>query len=356
MELRPLIRWNNMKKFVIFCLTLAILLYSICYFRSRCRLTDTEAITIAKRFCQNVDIKHSTEPIIAIDKSISLSKNKRNYAWRPCIDVANPAKAKFVNIDWHISIGLSCNKKDIFSYRDERFYSKNVDNTVGLSSKHGDSNVSSTFIIKENAIRIINSIIANAEVPNDYFFYAIVKDGISGTKLPHWTAYYKKMRGGYPYERDSIEVSINGYTGELMSYTKIDRGTPCSTNVKIDKETAINLGWIQVRKIVGEKMWPSKQNRYVLKSAELLIVQPIFHIGFLFDIEYAKSNSRLAWVIQYSIDPNWTNNVSKEILADHLKLSKAWKEAGSPPSSLKLKIDAESGKLLDKEVVKGAWL
>ncbi|MEW6418768.1 MAG: hypothetical protein AB1480_11720 [Nitrospirota bacterium] len=184
------------------------------------------------------------------------------------------------------------------------------------------------FMPEDKAKQIFNSLAKKLQIPSDMVFEKINKnDPIYGSV---WSAVWLRKRNDYRYEGDAISISIMGATGEFVAYTKTYRGVPCSTEMKISKEQAIEIGWKKLQKYFTWKMKKIGEKARALYevNAEPLIIQTG---AFGRSSKPVKiKGSKLAWVIRYT----FTGGFEK------------WKELGLPDEYFEVRIDATTGRIL----------
>lgn len=147
-----------------------------------------------------------------------------------------------------------------------------------------------TFLPESRAKEIIFALADKIYLPKDIELSKVQINEEDGT----WNAAWIRKHNGYVYEENYVCISIMAVDGEFYSYVKRFQGKPCSTEVKITKEEAIQKGWKKVSNYLDYV-----KLGYEVESAELKIVQPNAFFGFVLPMWKSKK-SRLAWVINYA--------------------------------------------------------
>lgn len=143
-----------------------------------------------------------------------------------------------------------------------------------------------------------------------------------------WIGHWKRVHNGYLYENDSLSVAIMAINGEFYSYAKHFLGKPCSTDVKIPKDRAIEVSRGKVSDLLRGDMAKKHLQDFVVTSSELKIIQPNTIFGFL--TPFHSTDSRLAWVVTYSLPSNDLK------LAEEVNFS----------DKFVIKVDAATGKVI----------
>jgi hypothetical protein len=221
------------------------------------------------------------------------------------------------------------------------------------------------FIPEEKAKDIFLSIAAKLRIPSDMFLEKIIKNKKEGVGDAIWV----RKRNGYRYDGDAISISIMGASGEFVAYTKTYRGTPCSTEMKISKEQAIDMGWEKLRKYLPRKvrrMGKAGIDLYEVKAEPLIIQTSAFGHGGRPIVKI--KGSKLAWVIKYTFTGGFINTVHKQPYEDWTKEEKEARddfndkvhdkarELGLPEELFEVRIDAATGEFIYESGVRPWYL
>lgn len=268
------------KKWAIFIL-IFVILSVIVRLALVCGLSDNKALQIANRFCQSLNIGIVSNPIVSEELFQRIKRVMYLRNGRP-----------------EVSADINCVNKDVVSFvnhkaRDEVFMKYNIpiDNRKPRTWP--------ALLPESKAKEIAFSYASKIGLPQDVVFSHMTLDKIyNGAWIAHW----QRIHNGYLYEDDSLSVGIMAIDGEFYSYGKFFRGKPCPTDVKISKERAIEVGRRKLYGLLQDDKAKKHLHDYVVSSSELKIVQPNAVFGFL--TPFHRSNSRLAWVVTYSLPSN----------------------------------------------------
>jgi hypothetical protein len=114
-----------------------------------------------------------------------------------------------------------------------------------------------------------------------------------------WTAKWQRKYNGYLFDKDYISISINAVSGEFEGYTKSFNAEPCPTEVKTDKNMAIETAYKKFTNYFPSDEWEKNKDKFELVSAELRIVKPDEHWQRL--LPFFNAKSRLAWVVVFDV-------------------------------------------------------
>lgn len=319
------------KKRTIYTCFLGIILLSAAltlltyYYFFKCNVSDEQALKIADNFCSSFDIKIN-------DGGFSvLNSNPTKACLKTKSVFFGPAKTFMRGI----SVDIDCRSGDIYSYRNSGIIQDFIDK-YGGRIKPG--NMEKEYVnwppamSEIQAKSIIDSLAVKLKIPADMVFNGLTKEGEgkNHSKDGYWVASWVRERMGYRYENDRALIEIMGATGHFVSYRKDYFGTPCSTDVLISKEKAIELGQARLIRLIGNETWTKAKDRYKT-TAQLLIIQPSVIVGYTVPF-WASKKSRLAWVIKFEITD-----------------TAGWEELGAPTTFVDIRIDAGTGKYL------GGW-
>jgi len=197
-----------------------------------------------------------------------------------------------------VSVDIDCGNKEVISFVNLKLRDQ-VFNKYEISMDNRKPRNWPAILPENKAKEIVFSYANRIGLPQDVKFSHMRLDKIdSGT----WNAHWKRMHNGYPYEDGSLSIGIMAIDGEFFSYGKFFRGKPCPTDVKIPKEKAIAVGRNKISSLMSDEKAKRHLQDYVVSSSELKIVQPNAVFGFL--TPFHRSNSRLAWVVTYSLPSN----------------------------------------------------
>lgn len=278
-----------------------------------CAISDKEARASTKIFCNKMGIIFSQEPWVM----------ETDYVWR--IDNSEVKEVAFGERgDYRGFIKVSCNDKEVVFYLNSELRNQ-IQKKFKISSITTEPHNWPPFLSEEKAKEIIFSIAKKIGSPPDVEFYQLGLDKENGI----WSGNWIRKHNGYIYEKDGIRIEIMAVDGEFYSYSKSYYGKPCPTDVKVNKEDAINEGWQQIYRLFKEVNWNKQKPDYEIKSAELKIVQPNTLAGKI--ITHHSTESRLAWVVVYGL----------KIKPDRYKLAEV-----SYLQRMTIKIDAATKKFL----------
>lgn len=274
---------KKMQSLIIFTVLLINVLIST-RTASACNLSDREAIDAAVSFYKKSGAILSNEPWVF----------RKNYILR-----MDNSEVKEVVIgergDFKGFIKVACNNKEVVYY-------DNSDLEQRVRKKYKISNVTTEprnwppFLSENKAKEIIFSIARRIGFPPDVEFAQLGLDKENGT----WSGYWHRKYNGYKYEIDSIRIQIMAVDGEFYSYGKTYFGKPCPTEVKVNKEEAVEEGWRNIARLFGKSVdWGKNKRDYEIKSAELQIIQPNTLAGQI--VRQHSTESRLAWVIVFGL-------------------------------------------------------
>lgn len=250
-----------------------------------CSLSDEEAISITKGFCNKIGITYSHDPLVT----------GSSYRW-----VSLNGKVKDVGFgeigNWEASSSVSCCKKEVVYFNDSKI-DRLVYKKYNIPSITTEPHNWPPFLSEKKAKEIISTIAEKIGLPPDAELYSLSLDDKNG----YWNAYWKRKQNGFFYEMDNVFIAIMAVDGEFNRYSKFYWSEPCETTaIKISKEDAIAEGWKQAAKYYDQADWEKYKDAYKVESAELLIVQPNVLFGTAVYWWYS-SKSRLAWVIDYRL-------------------------------------------------------
>lgn len=248
-----------------------------------CSVSDEEAISLAKNFCNRLDIAFEQKPWIfgtSFEKFMTGAKVK---------EVSFGEKG-----DSKIFVEISCKNKEVvgFFYWDIR---QQVQKKYHISSVTTEPRHWPPFLSEDKAKEKLFFFAAQTGLPSDVVFSRCSLDKDNGI----WSAYWNRMHNGFPYEDDFVVLRIMAVDGEFYQYGKNFMGEACPTEVKIDKEDAITEGWRQVGDLFKVSTWEKYKGDFEVKSAELKITQPNVLAGRM--VAFYSSKSRLAWKIIYGL-------------------------------------------------------
>lgn len=215
------------------------------------------------------------------------------------------------------------------------------------------------FLTEEKAKSIFHSISNKLKIPSDMALEKIeINEDINEQKNGLWSAVWLRKRNGYKYEGDAISISIMGATGEFVAYVKTYRGVPTSTEMRISREQAVEIGWKRFKKYRTWKMkglGDKAKDLYEISAEPLIIQSGPFGQAFKpIEIE----GSKLAWIVKFKFTggfENPRNNIphfrlteeeSKAFHAYHEAMEKKWREFGTPERDFEIRIDAATGRVL----------
>lgn len=313
-----------MKK-IIYIFVCVILVVSVLFFWRDtlcCEISDKDAIDTGKQFCQKMGIiTFSQEPWVSRTDHFW----RRNYDRFKEIEFGEKGDSK-------ISLYVSCGSKDVISYNNWELRDQ-IRKKYKIPSVTSEPHNWPPFLLEEKAKEIILSIATKIGLPSDFEFQRFwlnKEDGI-------WSGHWIRKQNGFQYEIDanSMNIGVAAVDGEFISYYKSASGKPCPTDVKVNKEEAIEQGWQDIFRLFQDVDWNKHKQDYKV-SAELRIVQPNTLAGQMVR-QYSKE-SRLAWVIVYDL--------IKPEQADQLKLKA---DAVRYLYRITIKIDAATKKFLGGE-------
>ncbi len=261
-----------------------------------CNMTDKDALSSAKNLCKKMGIDYSQEPWVL----------RTRYAWS--IDNSEVKDVEFGKRgDYKISVDVNCATKEA-----DAFFNWDIKRRV--RKKYKISPVTTEprnwppFLSESKAKGKIFAIARKIGLPSDVEFSQLGLDKNNG----YWTGDWKRKYMGYEYETDTISITIMAVDGELFSYYRNYYGKPCPTEVKVNKEEAIEQGWSEISRLFGKVVYWWKYKRdYEIKSAELRIVQPNTLAGQI--VRQHSTESRLAWVIDYGLKTTPTPQKLNEV-------------------------------------------
>jgi len=327
-------------KFLAFLTIILICLFSFCYFiYSNYR----NAISKTEEFCERFNIACEGKPSVRFLLSNHYPTGTTTLGAKPS---AMDTLVRFHKKDAYINFIVGRESGEIELYYNiwikNRFKEKYNERKATKYSR-GRINLP-RFLSKKEAEDIIKAIIPKLEIPSDMTFNRMDKDEKEGL----WNAYFIREKDGYRYREDKIVISIIGATGDFVGYTKTYKGKPCPTQVNVNKDSAVELGWSKLQQNISVNLQKKLKEIYKV-TTELLIVQ-------VRDFPFIEDKSRLAWVVKY----NFTGEISDEIRLELLhnyseetngpipalvgKRYKEWRKMGQPPWSFEIQIDAATGK------------
>lgn len=353
------------KKLLILCLVaLVVIIASFSAFYkniTHCRLTDAEAITIARAFY--TQFSHGREGVPTAqghDYPIRYEIGR----WTGCSP--NGKSVKFKENDRIIwGATMDCETKELIGFGNYQItsnYHKQYEEWVREIPDYPESVHKKwpPYLSEEKARKIFDELAIKLRVPADYKLQKIIDDKQEGLLRAEWV----KQKNGFDYEMSGISISIVGFTGEFVGYGKNECVSDCKTDVKVSEEQAEKKARKALRGIIGNKAWKEIGDWYKVQSAELKIVQPKVFFGL-----YTSRESRLAWVFKYKL-ARWFYNIDEfkdargRIRLDQTgekrekydalmkKSREKSKELGEPPYEAIIKIDAENGKAIGVSTTK----
>lgn len=318
------------------------------------QITPKEAISKAEEFCKRFNLQCSSPSIeerFQIGGTTTYLKihNIWGSTYKPFgvyVSMYEKSLASEGLRDPYLYVSIGGNSKEVEFYNNVAIYQfYNFKKYRGIDWPE--------FMPVEKAMSEFNSLARKLALPEDMVFENLEKDKNHGI----WTAYWLRKKNGYWYEGDAITIEIMGVTGEFIGYTKTYRGVPCSTEVKVSKDQAIELAWKKMSKKVPRKIRDKVKDVYKIKKAELLIIQT--NKLERSSVPVTIEGSKLAWVIEYyftgGLIDNRALNKPIELLAKEERkaegtylraLDNSWEDMGQPPRDFEVRIDAATGEML----------
>jgi hypothetical protein len=324
------------------------------------KISNEEAVKIANNFCNKLNLTCKGEPSIR-DHIAGLNHMLiRDYfsIHYPEIPVWDPHKKNFVLVVYngtpgrvdYISFEIRNKSKSVEGYQNFPIYNHYEQKYVHEGrSKSGSPYTYRDWpevMSEEKAMKIFNSIAKKIGIPSDMFFERIEKHKRAGV----WNAIWLRKKNGYQYEGDAISMSIIGATGEFIGYTKTYFGQPSATDVKINKDQALELGWKNLKKNISWRLRKRVKEIYDA-NAKLLILRQNYN-------KNKYKTSKLAWVIKYEFTGGikrdykikdkyeWTEEENAAYTNWLRKMRFTWREMGSPLSNYEIRIDAATGEII----------
>lgn len=324
-------------------------------------ISEKEAISKVQEFCNNFDISCNGTPVV--DRTFPIwflsSKVKRYHPlhlFRDDTDAPYGLCVRFKNIN-------TPNQKDMTEYFVVGGQSKAVEMYANpliyydQYHKHYSHELKKInwpeFMQEEKARSLVKSVASKLSIPPDMVYDHIEMDKHQGT----WSAIWLRNKDGYLYEGDAISVTLMGASGEFVGYTKTYRGTPCPTEVKIDRAQAVDIGWKEFEKVLSWRISPRAKEIYRAHPVLMIVNlnQPDKRSGLTED-----DVSRLSWVVQYIFsggivfeskirkkDKNELTDEESQKIEQHIsKKNTIWREMGEPPKLFEIRIDAATGQII----------
>lgn len=253
-------------------------------------------------------------------------------------DVAVRLESKRAYDSAGISLVIGRRSKEVELYNNDDLYW-----SIRRKYKYEDGNMGNLywpeFMPEAKAKIIVETLQSKLAIPPDMVLYEMIKNAKNGV----WNVVFWREKDGYRYEHDSISIIIMGATGEFVGYTKKYEGTPCPTDVKINKEEVVELGWQRLRNKLANDLGTKAKDIYSV-SSNLRIIQPY---------SFSKE-SRLAWIVRYGytggIEVVEKEKYSREEIdqkAERIgERERKWREMGRPPRFYEIKVDAATGDIL----------
>ena len=255
-------------------LVLLIALYMVVTFR--CRLTDADTMNITKTFCKKVginDIKNLSVSSISISQLI----------------VFGP-QTKIIQNGNDIIVTVDCISNEVVHLTNNKLLSASKAKYVDANNRQKWPQ----FLEENEAKEILLTITNRIGLPVDVELSSVNLDEKNGI----WTAQWKRKYNGIAYDKDYMAVSILAVNGEFYSFSKYFHGEPCVTDARVDKNAAIEAATREFANFFSKDKWVKNKDKFVVKSAELRIVQPNVWKHFL---SFCETKSKLAWVVTFDI-------------------------------------------------------
>jgi hypothetical protein len=115
----------------------------------------------------------------------------------------------------------------------------------------------------------------------------------------HWIAKWKRKYNGYTFDKDYVSVSIIAVNGEFDGYSKSYKAQPCPTDVKIQRQQAVEKAFKVFVEYFPKDKWEKNKDKFELISADLRIVKPDEYWRRL--TPFGDAESRLAWVVVFDV-------------------------------------------------------
>lgn len=243
----------------------------------KCKLSDSNAIKTAKIFYNKMSISYVSEPFV---KSKSITEL-----------FEFGANSKIVVVGSDNKITINCYNNDVEYFINTNIlrlaqtkYTLLIDNKLVLKWP--------PFLSEQSARESIISYAKRIGLPQDFEYSKINLDKHKGM----WTARWKRKFNGIEFEDDYIILSIMAIDGELYSYTKWDKGEPCSTEPKVSKAEAIGVANKKFADYFSKDTWDKNKDKFEVKSADLKIVQDKSNLKRILSL---PNKSRLAWIVVF---------------------------------------------------------
>lgn len=329
--------------------------------KESCKGVDSEAILIAKGFCERFNlacgdklsiIENLDEGFLGslVRRSVWFSLNER---YGTIVISYNKKEIDSRVAHPFIYIVIDCKSKEVVTYTNrwiKEFLEKQQTKTQ-LSQF-------SKFMPENEAREIVNSIALKLELPKDMVLEKMEKNSSQGV----WNAFWIRQKDGIPYEDEWISISIMGVTGEFVAYIKrYHMESPSTMEINITKEKATELGWNLLKKNTsndllrkGEKI----NDLYRVKSELHIIQADKYDKSRKVSMPFEKINSKLVWYVNYEfygglardiVDKPYENMTQEEkeaVKAFGEKVDEQWVERGFPYRHLTIRIDASTGNIL----------
>jgi len=266
------------KRYIYVALAVCLLIIAFATQINKCKLSDNDAINIAKLFYNNMSIGYASEPFVKSKNITELFEFGTNSK----IVVVGDSDNKIIincsnnNVEYFINTNIL--------HLAQTKYTFLINNKLVLKWP--------SFLSEQNAIEIIMSYAKRIGLPQDFECSKINLDKYKGM----WTARWKRKFNGIEFEDDYIILSIMATDGELYGYTKWEKGEQCSTEPKVSKAEAIGFANKKFAEYFSKDTWDKNKDKFEVKSAELKIVQDKSNLKRILSL---PNKSRLAWVVVF---------------------------------------------------------
>lgn len=286
-------------------------------------LTNSETIEITKSLAEKLNVNHPDNLMVKSNPIILTLFAGDNYK-----------NTKLVRFPDNIEVFavVSCKNKAVTNLRNFEAMKRVLDNLGPEYQKtwppFWKKDTSGLFIDGNKASSILLELSKRIGLPGDVEQPVIKLNKDYGT----WTAKWQRKFNGHLFDKDAIVISINAVSGEFQEYWKAYNGEPCSTEIKVDKNTAIDTAFKKFIDEFPDDNWEKNKDKFEIVSVELRIVKPDKFWQRLFP--FYNSKSRLAWIIEFNTKLGQERNTIGVLNKDK---SVIW-------------VDAASNKILTSEI------
>lgn len=269
-------------------------------------VSDSDRIKRVKAFCNNFEIscKNGPSPVYPCSTGLLQSLfDGREYEKihalynskdlpGDCFECKIQAPYSHEVIKPYAYLFVGVNPDELFIYSNQGAYDAIYKNNF---SHEQNKIIWPEFMSEEKAKKIVDTLGAKLNIPDDMEFERMVMSDWQGT----WAGIWLRKRDGYRYEGDAVTINIMGGTGEFIGYTKTYRDKSCATDVKISKEDALKIAWTEFRKILQSRIRERANEIYEVNAALVIIHDKSFEKGSRGLSPVKIDGNKLAWVISY---------------------------------------------------------